>query len=337
VAERGAAPDERREEHMKSDRSENPIALVALGGHAFMERGQQGTIEAHEENASKIAAALMLLVERQYNLVITHGNGPQVGNLLLQNEMSKNDVPSMPMDVLVAMTEGSLGYILQQAMLNQLRSRSIQRYVVTVVSQVVVDPEDPAFQNPTKPIGPFLSKEEAQRRARDLGWNVVDDSGRGWRRRVASPTPVKIIQRHTIRDAAQQGHIVIAAGGGGIPIMKDKKTGEYKGVECVIDKDLTSALLSNQIGADLFVILTEVPQVYLHFKTPEQRPLGALTLEMTHRFQKEGHFPPGSMGPKVLAITNYLEGGGKRALITDPGHLAEALDGMAGTHFVGRI
>lgn len=322
---------------MTNQRSENPIALVALGGHAFMERGQKGTIDDQEANAAKIASALMLLVERHYNLVITHGNGPQVGNLLLQNEMCKSDVPDMPMDVLVAMTEGSLGYILQQAMLNQLRQRQVPRYVVTVVSQVVVDPDDPAFKAPTKPIGPFLTKEEAERRAKELKWDVVDDAGRGWRRRVASPKPVKIIQRHTIRDAARQGHIVIAGGGGGIPIMKDKTTLEYKGVECVIDKDLTSALLANQIGAELFVILTEVPQVFLNYNTPEQRPLGALTLEMTHRFQREGHFPSGSMGPKVQAIVNYLEGGGKRALITDPTHLGEALDGMGGTHFVGRI
>lgn len=322
---------------MKPHRSENHIALVALGGHAFMDKGQKGTIDEHEANAVKIAAALMLLVERSYNVVITHGNGPQVGSLLLQNEMCKAEVPDMPMDVLVAMTEGSLGYILQQAMLNQLRRRQIKRYVVTVVSQVVVDPEDPAFSNPTKPIGPFLSEEEAKRRAQELKWNVVDDAGRGWRRRVASPRPVKIIQRHTIRDAAQQGHIVIAGGGGGIPIMKDKQTGEYKGVECVIDKDLTSALLANQIGADLFVILTEVSQVYLHFNTPEQLPLGALTLDMTQRFREEGHFPPGSMGPKVEAIVNYLEGGGQRALITDAANLDKALDGMGGTHFVGRI
>ncbi len=322
---------------MRSQRNENPIALVALGGHAFIEAGQKGTIDDHEANATKIAAALMRLVERDYNLVITHGNGPQVGNLLLQNEMCKDDVPAMPMDVLVAMTEGSLGYVLQQALLNQLRERDIKRYVVTVVSQVVVDADDPAFDNPTKPIGPFLSQEEAERRARDLGWNVVDDAGRGWRRRVASPTPKKIIQRHSIRDAARQGHIVIAGGGGGIPITTDPQTDEYKGVECVIDKDFTSALLANQVGADLFIILTEVPQVYLSFNTPEQRALGALTVDMTQRFMDEGHFPPGSMGPKVQAIMHYLENGGKRSLITDPKTLLDALDGMGGTHFVGRI
>jgi len=321
---------------MTNPKTENPVALVALGGHAFMERGQKGTIDEHEGNAARICEELILLVERGYNLVITHGNGPQVGNLLLQNEACKDDVVPMPLDVLVAQTEGSLGYVLQNAMLNQLRKRSIKRYVLTVVCQVQVSQEDPAFDNPTKPIGPFLSKEEALRRARDLDWDVVEDAGRGWRRRVPSPKPLKIIQRHSIREAAKQGHVVIAGGGGGIPIAKDRDSGEYKGVEAVIDKDYTSALLANQVGADLFCILTEVPQVYLNFGKPDQRPLGALTVEMVRAQMADGHFPVGSMGPKIQAIINYLEAGGKRALVTNPQSLPEALDGAAGTHFVGR-
>lgn len=322
--------------HMTIPKSENPVALVALGGHAFMERGQKGTIDEHEANAARICDALMLLVERGYNLVVTHGNGPQVGNLLLQNESCKDEVTPMPLDVLVAQTEGSLGYVLQNAMLNQLRKRSIKRYVLTVVCQVQVSQDDPAFDNPTKPIGPFLSREEALRRARELDWDVVEDAGRGWRRRVPSPKPLKIIQRHSIREAAALGHVVIAGGGGGIPILKDKETGEYKGVEAVIDKDYTSALLAYQVKADLFCILTEVSQVYLHYNQPEQRALGALTVEMVRKHMEAGHFPAGSMGPKVQAIINYLEAGGKRALITNPANLPEALDGAGGTHFVGR-
>jgi carbamate kinase len=321
---------------MTTERKDNPIALVALGGHAFMERGQRGTIEEHEANAAKICQSLMSLVDRGYNLVVTHGNGPQVGYLLLQNEGQSAEVPAMPLDVLVAQTEGSLGYILQQALLNQLRLRDIPRYVVTVVTQVQVDPDDPAFKSPSKPIGPFLAREEAERRAKELGWDVVEDSGRGWRRRVASPRPVKIIQRHTIRDTARQGHIVIAAGGGGIPIMKDKATGEYKGIEAVIDKDFTAALLAHEIDAELFVILTEVDQVYLHYRKPEQQALGALTIEMAAHHIAEGHFPPGSMGPKMEAVLHFLTNGGKRALITSPMHLPQALDGSGGTHFVGR-
>ncbi len=320
---------------MTDPKTESPVALVALGGHAFMERGQKGTIEEHEANAVKICDAMMLLVERGYNLVITHGNGPQVGNLLLQNEATKDEVVSMPLDVLVAQTEGSLGYVLQNAMLNQLRKRSIKRYVLTVVTQVQVDPDDPAFDNPTKPIGPFLTKEEALRRARELDWDVVEDAGRGWRRRVPSPMPLKIIQRDSIRAAAELGNVVIAGGGGGIPIVKDRVTGEYKGVEAVIDKDYTSALLAHQVKADLFCILTEVSQVFLNFNQPDQRPLGALTVEMVRRQMAEGHFPPGSMGPKIQSIINYLEAGGKRALITNPETLPDALDGAGGTHFVG--
>ncbi len=321
---------------MTTSSTEQQVALVALGGHAFIAEDQKGTIDEHEQNAANICEALMLLVERGYNLVITHGNGPQVGNLLLQNETSRESVVPMPLDVLVAQTEGSLGYMLQNAMLNQLRKRSVKRYVLTVVTQVQVDPDDPAFDNPTKPIGPFMSREEALRRARDMDWDVVEDAGRGWRRRVPSPRPLKIIQRHSIREAASQGHVVIAGGGGGIPIMEDKETGEYKGVEAVIDKDYTSALLAHQVKADLFCILTQVPQVYLNYGTPQERPLGALTVEMLRRQMAEGHFPPGSMGPKVQAIIDYLEAGGKRALITNPQTLPDALDGAGGTHFVGR-
>ena len=314
-----------------------PIALVAVGGHAFMEKGEKGTVEEHERNAQQLCAKLMTLVDRGYELVVTHGNGPQVGNLLLQQEAAQAEVPPMPLDVLVAQTEGSLGYILQQALLNQLRSRNIRRYVVTVVTQVLVEESDEAFREPSKPIGPFLSEEEARRRADSLGWTVKEDAGRGWRRLVPSPRPVKVIQRHMIRDAARQGHIVLACGGGGIPITEDPATRAYKGLEAVIDKDLTSAVLANQIGADLFIILTAVPQVYVGFNTDEQRALGAVTLQEIESLRQAGHFPAGSMGPKIGAIIQFLRGGGVRGLVTDPDSLEDALEGRAGTHFVGRI
>jgi len=313
-----------------------PIVLVAMGGHAFMQKGEKGTIDDHERNADAIGAVIMSLVERDYQVVITHGNGPQVGTLLLQNEIARNEAPSMPLDVLVAMTEGSLGYILQQSLLNHLRQKEIRRYVVTVVTQVLVDEADPAFQNPSKPIGPFLSREEAERRRSELGWNVTEDSARGWRRLVPSPAPIKVIQRHMIRDAARAGHIVVACGGGGIPIKTDRD-GRYAGIEAVIDKDLTSSVLASDIGADLFVILTAVPQVFVEFGKPSQRPLGAVTLEEIEDLQRAGHFPPGSMGPKIEAVIRYLKAGGKRALITDPASLPLALEGRAGTHLVGRI
>jgi len=314
-----------------------PIVLVAMGGHAFMQPGEAGTIEDHERNAARIAALLMSLVEREYLVCITHGNGPQVGSLLIQQEQSGDSVPPLPLDVLVAMTEGSLGYILQQALLNELRKRQKRRYVVTVVTQVVVDEEDPAFAAPSKPIGPFLSKEEAERRQEKLDWRIAEDAaGRGWRRVVPSPAPRKVIQRHMIRDAVRHGHIVVACGGGGIPV-KRQPDGQYGGVEAVIDKDLTSSVLATDIGAELLVILTAVPQVYVDFETTRQHALGAVTLEEIERLHAKGHFPPGSMGPKIEAVIRFLRSGGRRALITNPDSLPKAIEGRAGTHFVGGV
>jgi len=314
----------------------HPIVLVAMGGHAFMQPGEAGTIEDHERNAARIAALLMTLVERDYHVCITHGNGPQVGNLLLQQEVAGSGVPALPLDVLVAMTEGSLGYILQQSLLNELRKRQSKRYVVTVVTQVVVDQDDPAFLEPSKPIGPFLTREEAEKRRDALGWKVKEDAGRGWRRLVPSPSPRRVLQRHMIRDAVRQGHIVVACGGGGIPVRR-QADGQFAGLEAVIDKDLTSSVLATDVGAALLVILTAVPQVCVNFGRADERTLGAVTLEEIETLQAEGHFPPGSMGPKVEAVVRFLRAGGRRALITNPESLPQAIDGRAGTHFVGGI
>jgi len=306
---------------------DSPLVVVAMGGHAFMQKGEAGSIEEHERNALTIASLLLTLVDR---------NGPQVGQLLLQHAKSRGEVPQLPLDVLVAMTEGSLGYILQQAILNQLRARGSRRYVVTVVTQVLVDPEDPAFKKPSKPIGPFLTKAEAERRRDALGWKVKADAGRGWRRLVASPRPIKVIQRETVREAARAGHVVIACGGGGIPIKKEPD-GTYAGVEAVIDKDLTSALLATEVGASLLVILTAVPQVYVDFGKQTQKPLGAVTLEEIEQLRTEGHFEAGSMGPKIEAVIAFLKAGGRRALITNPDSLTQAIEGRAGTHFIGGL
>jgi len=321
---------------MMQKENDRPLALIAMGGHAFIQEGERGTIEEHVINSDHIAELLMILVEKEYNLVITHGNGPQVGDLLVQNELSQEEVPPLPMDVLVAETEGSLGYILQQSLLNQMRKRNIRRYVVTMVTQVLVDENDPAFSNPTKPIGPFLSKEEAEQRRKELGWEMTEDSGRGWRRLVPSPVPEKVVQRLMIKDAARTGHIVIAAGGGGIPIKRGKD-GRYIGIEAVIDKDLTSSVLATDIGASLLIILTAVPRVYVNFGRTDQEPLGAVTLEEIEALREKGHFPPGSMGPKVDAVIRFLKAGGQRALITDPESLPRAIEGRVGTHFIGRI
>jgi len=314
----------------------HPLAVVAMGGHAFMQEGERGTIQDHERNADRVAELLMSLIERNYRLVITHGNGPQVGSLLTQQELAGDEVPPMPLDVLVAMTEGSLGYILQQALLNRLRGHDQPQRVVTTVTQVVVDGDDPAFDEPTKPIGPFLSESTAQAKAQELGWEIREDPGRGWRRVVPSPRPLEILQHEMIRDAAREGHIVIAGGGGGIPVLEEAD-GRYTGVEGVVDKDFTSSVLATRIDASLLIILTAVPNVYRGFGTDEEAPLGAVTLEEMERLQEQDHFPAGSMGPKVEAVIRFLRAGGGRALITDAESLPLAIEGRAGTHVVGRI
>ncbi len=313
-----------------------PTAVVAMGGHAFIQSGETGTYEEHERNARMICRELTVLVERGYRMVITHGNGPQVGDLLLRQELTRDSMPRWPLDVLVAQTEGSLGYLMQRALLNELRSRGIHRYVVSMITQVVVDPNDAAFGNPAKPVGPFMRQEEAERLRDQFGWIVREDAGRGWRRVVPSPKPVRIVQAEMVREAVHSGNIAVAGGGGGVPVTLDP-AGDYVGVEAVIDKDLTSGVLATDIGAELLVILTAVDAVYLDWSTPNRRRVGAVTMSECEQYIANGTFPAGSMGPKVEAIFGFLERGGRRGLITDPQSLRDALDGRAGTHFIGRI
>ena len=283
-----------------------PTVVIAMGGHAFIQPGETGTPDEQSANARHICQKIMTLVERGYNLVVTHGNGPQVG------------------------------YLLQRALLNELRLRGIERFVVTVVTQVVVDHNDPAFDKPTKPVGRFLSETEAKQRRDDYGWVIKEDPQRGWRRVVPSPRPKKVIQRNMIRQAAEASHIVVAAGGGGIPVIKSE-TDDYVGIEGVIDKDLTSAVLATDVDAELLIILTTVNRVFVNYGTPDQRALGAVTMSECERLIAEDHFPAGSMGPKVEAIHGFLKRGGRRGLITSADKLLAALDGAAGTHFVGRL
>lgn len=314
-----------------------PTVVVAMGGHAFVREGQLADDAAHTENARAVSAALMTFLERGYNLIITHGNGPQVGYMLERAEAADH-LPRKPLDVLVAQTEGMLGYYLQRAMLNELRSRSLDRFVVTMITQVLVDPKDPALQSPSKPIGPFYSQQDAERFRDERGWTVVEDGRRGWRRVVASPRPQQILQGGLVGDAAKSGNIVIAGGGGGIPVTHAADgSQELIGIEAVIDKDLTSGVLATDVGADLLVILTAVDGVYVDWGNPQQRRLGAVTMAECQRYIDEGHFPRGSMGPKVEAIHGFLQRGGRRGLITDPASLRDALDGKSGTHFIGRI
>ena len=312
-------------------RSDRKAIVVALGGNALIRRGETGDIETQEKNADEIVSYLMTLVERDYNLVITHGNGPQVGNLLLRNEASKDKLPRMPLDLLVAETEGSMGYLLQQAFLNYLRRRDIRRYVVTMITQVIVDRYDPAFARPSKPIGRFYTREKATELENEFDWKMVEDAGRGWRRVVPSPRPIKIIQRHMVRHLAIEGNIVIAGGGGGVPIRVDQE-GAYEGIEAVIDKDLTSSLLASEIRADQLIILMPEPQVYTFYGTERQRPVEHVSLSQMKDYIAEGHFPPGNIGPKVEAAVSFVERGGEKAIITRAENLAAAIEGQQGTH-----
>jgi len=307
------------------------ICVLALGGNSLIRKGERGDVAEQIKNAERITRHIFTLVTHGYNIVITHGNGPQVGQLLLQQETGAGQVPPMPLDVCVAYSEGSMGYLLQQALLNELRRHQMRNvYVVTMITQVLVDKNDPAFKHPTKPVGPFMDKKIAEEMVRVRGWSVMEDAGRGWRRVVPSPRPLKVIQRYMIRDLARQGNIVIALGGGGIPVVKDKN-GDYVGVEAVIDKDLASANLAKEIHADIFAIVTEVPNAYLWFGTKRQRPLHKVSLQELRHHYNEGHFPPGSMGPKVQAAIEFLESEDGLVIITDARHLRRALELKDGT------
>ncbi len=310
------------------------VALVAFGGNVIHQVGEAGTYDEQRDNARRMCRRLMTVLERGYELVVTHGNGPQVGNLLMQNALAREVVPDFPLDVLVAQTEGSLGYILQQELLNALRRHEMRKYVITMITQVVVDRDDPAFKAPTKPVGPFYTREEADAvKCRFPDWRMTEDAGRGYRRIVPSPMPRRIIQRNMIRSLVYAGNVVLALGGGGVPMTKDAR-GDYVGVEAVIDKDLSSALLALDVKADLFVVLTGEPTVSLNYGLPNQRPLRRLTAEEARCHLADGQFPPGSMGPKIEAALAYLDGGGRQVIITSPDKLAAALDGRAGTHIV---
>lgn len=313
-----------------------PTAVIAMGGHAFIQPGERGTYEQQAKNARAICAELMVLVLRGYRLVITHGNGPQVGDLLTRIELTRQSLPPEPLDALVAQTEGSLGYLMQRSLLNEMRRHELARAVVTMVTQVLVAGDDPAFQHPTKPVGPFLTQAQAEGYRDAFGWVIGEQKGRGFRRMVPSPRPLRIVQADMVRKVVQSGAIVIAGGGGGIPVTTSEG-GELVGVEAVIDKDLTSGVLATDVAAELLVILTSVDGVYLHYGEPNAIRLGAVTLAECEGYMQGDHFPAGSMGPKVEAMHGFLQRGGRRGLITSPERLKDALDGRAGTHFIGRI
>ena len=308
------------------------LAVVAVGGNSLTKAGQRGTIPEQFANARETCKHVAEMLERGYEIVITHGNGPQVGNILLRAEMASVVLPPLPLDTCGADSQGGIGYMLQQVLGTELRRRGVEKDVVTVLTQVVVDPADPAFASPSKPIGPFYTEEDAQRKRDEEGWTIAADANRGWRRVVPSPMPVRVIEIKAIETLLRARCVVIAVGGGGIPVIEDD--GGLRGVEAVIDKDHASRLLANAIGAGLLVISTDVERVALHFGTEEETPLDTVTAAEAKRYLAEGHFPPGSMGPKIRAGIDFLESGGEEVIITSPESLGRALDGKTGTRIV---
>ena len=306
------------------------VVVIALGGNALIMEGQRGTIAEQFENTRKSLDGIVYCLKQGYGVVITHGNGPQVGNLLLMVEASRNQVPELSLGVCVADTQGAIGYMIQQSLTNRLRKEGLDRCVVTVLTQVIVDKHDTAFSNPTKPIGPFFTREDAERFRKEKGWHIVEDSHRGYRRVVASPDPLKVVEDRAVRGLLEAGDIVIAAGGGGIPVIV-KEDGDLEGVDVVVDKDLASGVLARDIKADCLMMITGVEQVFLNFKQPNERALKAITVKEAERYLKEGHFPPGSMGPKIQAAINFLNWGGEVAIIAAIDKVKEALEGTTGT------
>ena len=308
--------------------------VVALGGNAILQPGQKGTFEEQYGNVQRTVEQLAAMVlSGKWRLVITHGNGPQVGNILLQQDAAKAVVPPMPMDVCGAESQGFIGYMIQQAFHNVLAHAGRGDIpVATIVTQVLVDKADPAFENPTKPVGPFYSAEEAKRLQAEKGWHVVEDAGRGWRRVVPSPDPKAIVEREAIRLLVENRAIVVASGGGGIPVIKED--GTYRGVEAVIDKDLPGERLAEDVGAAVFLILTDVDRVRLNYKRPGEKVLDRLTVAEAKGYAQQGHFAKGSMEPKVKACVRFIEAGGERAVIVSLAQAVEAAEGRAGTQVV---
>jgi carbamate kinase len=306
------------------------IALIAFGGNALLPENQRGLQHEQMRNARKAAALMAHIIRKGYELIIVHGNGPQVGNLLIQMEETVTKIPPHSLEVCDAMTEGSMGYMLEQALVNELRKQSLDKEVITVVSQVVVDKEDPAFQAPTKPVGPFYNKFRAKELGREKHWTIVEDAGRGYRRVVPSPKPIDVVPKWVVRDLVQAGRVVIAAGGGGIPVILNGR-GLFEGVEAVIDKDYAASLIAREVKVDLFIILTGIDRVYLNFGQPDQTPIEVLGIDRARALLEEGQFPAGSMGPKIRAAVEFIEAGGDEVLITSASHLKAALLGRSGT------
>lgn len=306
-------------------------AVVAIGGNSLIKDKKNKTVKAQYEAAGETCHHIATMIKLGWNVVIVHGNGPQVGFVLRRSELAATELHEVPLDVCVADTQGALGYALQQNLYNDLQKMGISKQMMTIITQVEVDADDSAFQKPSKPIGSFMNKEMALARKK-AGWAVAEDAGRGWRRLVASPFPKRVIEAPAIKEMAEQGIVVIAAGGGGIPVVIDSH-GDLKGVQAVIDKDYAAAFLAEYINAHLFVISTSVEKVILNFGKPNAAPVDRMTLSEAKQYLQEGiHFSKGSMAPKIEAAISYLQAGGTHVIITDPENIESALNGESGTH-----
>jgi carbamate kinase len=312
------------------------VAVVAIGGNSLIKDAKHQSVEDQYEAAKETTRHIAEMIEAGWEVAIGHGNGPQVGFILRRSEIAAKaeGMHEIPLDVCGADSQGAIGYALQQTLQNWLFQRKIKKNVATVVTQVLVDRDDPAFQNPSKPIGGFMDESEARRRESAMGWSVVEDAGRGWRRVVASPLPVEVVELDTVKALINAGVVVITVGGGGIPVI-DTGNGDYAGVAAVIDKDYASSLLAQSIGADLFLISTAVEKVAINYGKPDQQWLDRITVSEAKKYLAEGtHFAKGSMAPKIQAIIRFMEAGGKHAIITTPENIGRALRGETGTHIV---
>jgi len=312
----------------------NKLAVIAIGGNSLIKDKNHKTVEDQYRAAQETCKHIVDLMRDGWNVAIGHGNGPQVGFILRRSELASHELHEVPLDVCGADTQGAIGYALQQNLRNEFRRIGLDKRAVTVVTQVEVDAADPAFQNPTKPIGSFMDETTAMRRKERDGWDVVEDAGRGWRRVVASPLPKRIVEEDAVKALIDAGMVVITVGGGGIPVVEDEN-GNLKGIAAVIDKDFASSLLATRIGADVFVISTAVEKVALNFGKPNEKWLDRMTLAEAKQYLAEGiHFAKGSMAPKIQAVINFLEAGGEKAIITNPENLGRAMRGETGTHIV---
>lgn len=306
------------------------LTVLAIGGNSLIKDKDRIALSWQYEAVKETSKYITDLIEEGLNIIITHGNGPQVGFIYRRGELARHELPLIPLDICGADTQGAIGYMIQKALLNEFRKRGISKRVTTVVTQTLVDRDDPSFENPTKPIGSFMSEDEALANKSQFGWHVMEDAGRGFRRVVPSPLPREIIDLDVLKLLVENGYTVIAAGGGGIPVIRNEK-GDLEGVEAVIDKDLSSSLLARNIGADTLIISTAVDAVYLDFGKANQKPVHHATFSEIKQYLQEGHFKPGSMKPKIEAIIEFLEGRGQKAIIASPENLLKAVRGESGT------